>query len=111
MENQLKYQNSTKNLRLSLSLLTFLVFSYTSKSIFLDMLSCIYVTEGKGLPKFSLFASKWKNIGHPSFSVPLNASQDPILGEKRVDDYPENQSDDYRDKEDSFEKVPRAFHS
>lgn len=96
---------------LPLFLLTFLAFSYTSKSIFLDILSCIYVTEGKGLPKFSLFASKWKNIGHPSFSVSLNASQDPILDEKRVDDYPENQSDDYRDKEDSFEKMPRAFHS
>lgn len=40
-----------------------------------------------------------------------SASQDLILSEKRVDDYPKNQRDDYRDEEDGFEEVPRALHS
>ena len=39
-----------------------------------------------------------------------NASQDSILREKRVDDYPKDQRDDHGDEEDGFEEVPRALH-
>ena len=43
-------------------------------------------------------------------SLEILASQDSILSKERVDDYPKNQRDDHRDKEDGFEEVPRALH-
>lgn len=64
------------------------------------------------------FPSKRKSINHPSFStvtstVPRdssNSSQDLVLDEECVNDYPQDQSNDHRDEKDGLEKMPRAFH-
>lgn len=66
------------------------------------------------------FPSKRKSINHPSFStfsmystVPRdssNSSQDLILDEECVNDYPQDQSNDHRNEKDGLEKMPRAFH-
>ena len=45
----------------------------------------------------------------PPAVVGRRASQDPILGEERVDDHPEDERHDHGDEEDSLEDVPGAF--
>lgn len=39
-----------------------------------------------------------------------NSSQDLVLDEECVNDYPQDQSNDHRDEKDGLEKMPRAFH-
>lgn len=39
-----------------------------------------------------------------------NSSQDLVLDEECVNDYPQDQSNDHRNEKDGLEKMPRAFH-